>query len=124
MTDLQSTIENIKEASITEFIIYLESQEVKLSNSTNGKSKACCPFHEEATPSFTVYEKSGTYKCYGCGDFHKFVGRMYTAQCFRETKVLLGTHRLFIHYFFWFTLLGSSTGERRLDTLPFLTTSM
>lgn len=26
-----------------------------------------CPFHEECTPSFTVYPDQGTYHCYGCG---------------------------------------------------------
>ncbi len=28
--------------------------------------KACCPFHEEKTPSFTIYEDDH-YHCFGCG---------------------------------------------------------
>lgn len=28
--------------------------------------KACCPFHEEDTPSFHVYEETNSYHCYGC----------------------------------------------------------
>ncbi|MBR5741139.1 MAG: DNA primase [Firmicutes bacterium] len=42
--------------------------------------KACCPFHNEKTPSFMVNEDRQTYYCFGCGehgDVIKFVEKYY-----------------------------------------------
>lgn len=33
-----------------------------------GRLWACCPFHEEKTPSFCVNAVEGFYKCFGCGE--------------------------------------------------------
>lgn len=30
-------------------------------------SVACCPFHSEKTPSFTIFRNTKTYYCFGCG---------------------------------------------------------
>jgi DNA primase len=36
--------------------------------------KACCPFHGEKTPSFTVSPDKGFYHCFGCGAHGTVVG--------------------------------------------------
>jgi len=35
---------------------------------------ACCPFHEEKTPSFAVFPETGTFKCFGCGEQGNSIG--------------------------------------------------
>ena len=36
--------------------------------------KACCPFHEERTPSFTVSADKQFYHCFGCGAHGSAIG--------------------------------------------------
>lgn len=36
-------------------------------NDVDRNNKALCPFHEEKTPSFSIDEKEGIFKCFGCG---------------------------------------------------------
>ena len=37
------------------------------SNLSRGDMWACCPFHNEASPSFHAQDAKGTYHCFGCG---------------------------------------------------------
>jgi DNA primase len=53
---------------------------------------ACCPFHAEKTPSFTVYE-DGHYHCFGCqahGDAIDYV-RQRDGLAFRAAVAALAT---------------------------------
>ncbi|MDD9822691.1 MAG: DNA primase [Gammaproteobacteria bacterium] len=39
-----------------------------------GEYKACCPFHDEKTPSFTVSPAKQFYHCFGCGAHGSAIG--------------------------------------------------
>lgn len=50
-----------------------------------------CPFHNEKTPSFTVYPENGSFYCFGCGvggDVITFVRRMETLDYMEAVKQL------------------------------------
>src|SRR6056297_2975409 len=48
--------------------------------------KACCPFHQERTPSFTVSPAKQFYHCFGCGAHGTALGFLmdYERLDFRE----------------------------------------
>ena len=50
-----------------------------------------CPFHNEKTPSFTVYPESGSFYCFGCGaggDVISFVRRIENLDYMEAVKML------------------------------------
>ena len=52
---------------------------------------ACCPFHNEKTPSFTISAEDGIYYCFGCkesGDVIKFVEKMENIDFYGAVKLL------------------------------------
>lgn len=52
---------------------------------------ACCPFHFEKTPSFTVNEYDQFFKCFGCGvggDVITFVRKMESCDFYDACKIL------------------------------------
>ncbi len=53
--------------------------------------KACCPFHNEKTPSFVVSPEKGIFRCFGCnaaGDAFKFVMLMDNLSWIESVKKL------------------------------------
>jgi DNA primase len=70
------TIEEIKRRAD---IVDVVSQHVALRPAGGERWKACCPFHDEKTPSFYVSRDKGFFKCFGCGaagDIFKFLQRV------------------------------------------------
>lgn len=52
---------------------------------------ACCPFHNEKTPSFAVSEDDGVYYCFGCkesGDVISFIMKYESCDFFEAIKIL------------------------------------
>ena len=62
-TDLQRFCDELR-AKIS--IVDVVASKVKLVRKGR-EYQACCPFHQEKTPSFTVNEAKGFYHCFGCG---------------------------------------------------------
>ena len=49
---------------------------------------ACCPFHNEKTPSFVVSPSKGIYKCFGCGKSGTAVGFIMEHENLSYTEAL------------------------------------
>jgi len=60
--------------------------------------KACCPFHNEKTPSFTVSPEKGFYHCFGCGAHGTALGflmdyeRLTFVEAIEEVAKMLGVN--------------------------------
>ena len=50
--------------------------------------KACCPFHNEKTPSFVVSPSKGIFKCFGCGKSGTAVGFVMEHESMNYTEAL------------------------------------
>lgn len=76
LTITESVIEEVK--ARTDIVELISSYGVQIRSAGSSK-KACCPFHNEKTPSFNINEAKGYYHCFGCGesgDAIKFVQKM------------------------------------------------
>ena len=72
----ESTVEEIKARTDLADLVASYGVDVRVSGASR---KACCPFHREKTPSFSIDPAKGFYHCFGCGesgDAIKFVQKM------------------------------------------------
>ena len=54
-----------------------------------GRFWACCPFHSEKTPSFSVVPHMGIYKCFGCGKGGDAISFLQEIDSLSYTEALL-----------------------------------
>jgi DNA primase len=55
--------------------------------------KACCPFHADRTPSFTIYADDSRFMCFGCGaegDVLDFIMRLHGVRLIEALEMLAG----------------------------------
>ncbi|RYX80806.1 DNA primase [bacterium] len=80
---LDSVTEEIKKrADLVEIV----GQYVALRPAGNDRWKACCPFHDEKTPSFYVSRDKGFYKCFGCLDANELIWTRAGLKAIGEVK--------------------------------------
>jgi len=89
--EFKRAIEDIKQRAPIEEIVRGRVPELRRS----GKLfEACCPFHEEKTPSFKVDPTKGTWHCYGAcgdgGDVISFVMTSYGVEFKEAVEILAG----------------------------------
>ncbi|MBW3637032.1 MAG: DNA primase, partial [Armatimonadetes bacterium] len=85
---LDSTTEEIRRRAD---IVEVASQSLSLVPAGNGRMKACCPCHDEKTPSFYISRDKCFYNCFGCGasgDVYKFVQAMENTDFVGARKIL------------------------------------
>ena len=84
--ELEEFINTVRERSD---IYEVVSRYVPL-NLKGGRFWACCPFHEEKTPSFTISPDKGIFYCFGChkgGNVFKFISLMEHTTYFEAVKL-------------------------------------
>ena len=83
--------ELLNRVSIAEIVGRRVSWDMRKSNPGKGDMWACCPFHQEKTPSFHVDDRKGYYYCFGChakGSVFTFLREMENMQFMDAVEML------------------------------------
>lgn len=59
--------ETVEEIKARASLLDVARERIQLTK-RGGNYVCCCPFHNEKTPSFTIYPQSNSFYCYGCGE--------------------------------------------------------
>src|SRR3989339_1106126 len=94
---MENTVEQIKERlNIVELIAeYVPLKKMGTSH------KACCPFHNEKTPSFTVSESKQFFHCFGCGkggDIFTFIQEIEGVEFAEALRILAKKANVELHF--------------------------
>lgn len=76
-------------------LVRVVNEYVPLRKAGPARFKACCPFHDEKTPSFHVHATEQFYKCFGCGeggDVIKFIEKIERLTFWEAVKMLAERH--------------------------------
>jgi len=84
----QAELSQIKAATN---IADLLSQDITLKKSGQERFTALCPFHDEKTASFVVFQKTNSYHCFSCGSHGDVISWLmeYRHYTFRQAIILL-----------------------------------
>ena len=87
------------ESDTESVITVLDQLGVEYRREAGGRAKICCPFHEEKTPSLTIYDDNACY-CFGCQRYcwhDELIAKL--ADCsLVEAKKKLGTYDPNVNY--------------------------
>lgn len=84
---------------------------VKLTRAGN-EYKACCPFHADRSPSFTIFSGGDRFHCFGCGasgDVFDFLGRVHGVGLRQAADMLAGGELPSVEYA---PVAANETGDR------------
>lgn len=87
------------ESDVSAVIPILNKYGIEYKQETNSEVKICCPFHDERTPSFHIYNDNHCF-CFGCNKFcwhDELVAKIANCSII-EAKKMLGTYDPNVNY--------------------------